>query len=79
MAEMREDEKTASETAVYLQLLILRLAAIAMDVRERLSPQEIQEVPNLERSLNALEQVFSGLYGDVSLPECNAPTEPTAA
>lgn len=38
--------------------VILRLAAIAIDVRGMLSPHEISNVPALDRALLALDELF---------------------
>jgi len=46
------------------ELAILRLAAVAIDVRAILSPHEISEVPALEKALNALDDVFRERYKD---------------
>lgn len=40
------------------ELVLLRLAAIAIDVRGILSPHEISQVPALKRALSALDDVF---------------------
>lgn len=46
------------------ELAILRLAAVAIDVRAILSPHEISEVPALEKALTALDDVFRERYKD---------------
>lgn len=46
------------------ELAILRLAAVAIDVRAILSPHEISEMPALEKALNALDDVFRERYKD---------------
>jgi hypothetical protein len=46
------------------ELAILRLGALAIDVRAMLSPHEISEVPALERALTALDEVFRERYKD---------------
>lgn len=40
------------------EMVLLRLAAIAIDVRGMLSPHEISQVPALKRALCALDDVF---------------------
>lgn len=41
-----------------VELEVLRLAAMAIDVRARLSSHQIQRIPSLEIALNALDQVM---------------------
>jgi len=48
------------------ELVLLRLAAIAIDVRGMLSPHEISQVPALKRALCALDEVFRECYREAS-------------
>jgi hypothetical protein len=60
------------------ELAILRLAAVAIDVRAILSPHEISEVPALEKALTALDEVFRERYEDAHglYPDRNPPQRP---
>jgi len=48
----------------YIDLCILRLAAMALDVRGQLQPHELRKVPSLESALSALEAVLDELGWD---------------
>ena len=62
MSKRTDMNLTASKTGQSTELVLLRLAAIAIDVRGMLSPQEISQVPALQKALNALDDVFRERY-----------------
>jgi hypothetical protein len=52
---MTTKKKSSSRAA---DLRVLRLAAMAFDVRAKLTRKEIRRIPSLELALNALDQVL---------------------
>lgn len=53
---------TARKARPSTELVLLRLAAIAIDVRGMLSPHEISREPALQKALSALDDVFRERY-----------------
>lgn len=52
------------EAAVTVDLSILHLAAMAIELRDRLTPEHVRKAPSLPVALDALERVFRELGWD---------------
>jgi hypothetical protein len=62
MSKHLDPNLAATKAGGNTELALLRLAAIAIDVRGMLSPYEISRVPALKRALSALDDVFRERY-----------------
>lgn len=56
--------RPAAERRREVELAMLRLAAMAIDLRGMLSPHEISDSPVLEKALSALDDLFQECYAD---------------
>lgn len=68
MSKQLNPKLTAPARSANTELVLLRLAAIAVDVRGMLSPYEISQVPALKRALAALDDVFRERYQGANEP-----------
>jgi hypothetical protein len=62
MSRQLNSNLAVRKTSASTELVLLRLAAIAIDVRGMLSPHEISSVPALKQALSALDDVFRERY-----------------
>jgi hypothetical protein len=58
---MAKRKKRVSALSTAAKLSILRLAALSVDIRRKLSRAEIEQVPSLRKSFKALDAVMEEL------------------
>jgi hypothetical protein len=60
---------------MYAEACVMRLAAMAIDVRRTLKPDQIRNIPSLEAALAALDAVTSELGWDQDSVPADEPDE----